>query len=237
MPRPANGIRPIRSRSVISTQLPAAMPHAERRAGRVQQRDRDAAPSGRRSAPWCGSRRAACSGVSRSWRFQPSERSAAIRAPVAEHRVHRPERRQPDHEVQRRVDAAAAEVVLVPVGRRDHEVEDQREADREDEEAPVAERARDLEAGVGRRCSCGLRPRRAVSSRNASSRPAPGDLDVAGVGERGEQRADGGVGVGAREHDRLAAPLGARDAGQPLELARGRRRAAWRGWCAGRPSP
>src|SRR6185437_4830971 len=92
--------------------------------------------------------------------------------PGAEHRRHRPERGEPDHVIEGRGETAAAEVRVVPVRPRDEEVEDQREAQREDEEAPVAERAQELEAGVGDPAHAASSSV-AVSWRNASSRPAP----------------------------------------------------------------
>ena len=48
----------------------------------------------------------------------------------------------------------AAEVVLVAVRAGDQEVEHEREAEREDGEAAVAERAQQLEAGVGESRAC-----------------------------------------------------------------------------------
>jgi hypothetical protein len=62
------------------------------------------------------------SGVMRSWRFQPAWRSAAIRAPRAEHGVHRAERGEADHQVERRRDPASAQVVLVAVRAGDGQV-------------------------------------------------------------------------------------------------------------------
>src|SRR5262249_1483954 len=87
----------------------------------------------------------------------------------AHHAVHGAERSETDHEVQRRGDPAAAEVGLVAVRSRNEEVEKQREAEREDEEAAIAQHARELVAGEAR----GRHHAAAVSSRNASSSPAP----------------------------------------------------------------
>ena len=98
--------------------------HAERdarrrRAGRCSRR-----PSGSRSATLvaevgCAAR----SGVRRSWRFQPTERSAAMRAPPAITAVIVPERDQADHVVERRGDRRCrARSCSSPVGPRDEQV-------------------------------------------------------------------------------------------------------------------
>src|SRR5262249_54524188 len=91
-----------------------------------------------------------------------------------EHRVHRPERREPDHVVQRRRQAGPAEVVLVPVRGCDQEEQDQREPEREHEEAPVPEGAQELVADV-RRGEHAAAPSWSppVTPRNAASSPAP----------------------------------------------------------------
>ena len=151
------------------------------------------------------------SGVSRSWRFQPAARSAAIRAPTRARR-HRPERGQADHEVERRRDPVPPKSCASSVRRRDQQVEDEREAEREDEEAPVAKGAQQLVAHVrGRVHRIASSSPLPVSSRKASSRPAPRDLDVARLGVGGEQRPDRGVGVGAARGStaspRRSAPL------------------------------
>ena len=68
-------------------------------------------------------------------------------------------------------------------GERDHEVEEQREAEREEEEAAVAKRAEQLVADVEdvqlRPADRGPPSGSAVSARNASSSAGAGDLDIA----------------------------------------------------------
>src|SRR4051794_28719544 len=94
-----------------------------------------------------------------------SERDAPPRRDDA---VHGAEGGEADHEVQPRGDARAADVLLVAVRAGDEQVEDEREAQREHQEAAVAERTQHLEADVAERA----RHAAAVSSRNACSRPA-----------------------------------------------------------------
>src|SRR5262249_7190656 len=62
---------------------------------------------------------------------------------------------------------------LVLVGARDQHQHHQREDEREDEEADVAQGPQQLEAGVGERDHESSRESSAVSSRKAASRPAP----------------------------------------------------------------
>ena len=74
-----------------------------------------------------------------------------------------------------------------------------------------------------------------VSSRNASSRPAPVISMSRAAGIAREQGADRGVGVGADEHRRSRRGVGPRHAGQRGAARRGRRRAASPGSSARRP--
>ena len=66
-----------------------------------------------------------------------------------EDRRHGAERGEPDHVVERRREAGPSQVGDAAVGDRDEEVEDEREAQRHDEEALAAKRAQQFDAGVG----------------------------------------------------------------------------------------
>ena len=103
------------------------------------------------------------------------------------------------------------------------EVEDEREAEREDEEAPVAERAQQLVAEVASSALTGRALRRR-SAQEASSSPAPPISMSRAAGKRREQSARIAASESEqREHDRLAAPLDGRHARQALERRHGRR--------------
>src|SRR5581483_11999462 len=94
----------------------------------------------------------------------------------AKNSVHRPERRKPDHEVERRGDPRVLQVAHVRVRAGDRVEEDEGEREREDDEPAVAQEAQKLvarEQEPGHAAASCRESRSWVSCKNASSSPAP----------------------------------------------------------------
>ena len=113
----------------------------------------------------------------RNWRFQPTARSAAMRAPHESIELIVPNATNPTMKYIGAEMPVPSRLCTLRLGARDQEVQDQREPKREDEEPSVAQRAQQLIAGVGAALTTAPRPAvlaapSPVSCKNASSRPA-----------------------------------------------------------------
>ena len=148
IPSAANGSRPIRISAGHHQPAPGRQADSERGARGVEQREAE-------HRHRIGREHLGAEVGAHGERADP-QLARPSRLPLAgdpsagrEHRHHRAERGEPHHVVERHGEAALGEVVVVALRCGQQPVEDQRHAEREQVEAPVAERAQELVARVG----------------------------------------------------------------------------------------
>ena len=149
IPSAANGNSPTRRSAIISIQLCRREPDAERGARDGEHRNRQQSRQVRSEDL---RRQVAARREGRQPKLARPPDAAVECDPGAagDDRVHRPERSQADHQIERRGHTAAAQIGLVLVRPGDQVIEDEREAEREHEEPAIPEQPDELVANVRR---------------------------------------------------------------------------------------